>query len=165
MLLPFKTCAFSFPRRSIWSRSGHFRTIDCHISLPHPNGASLFRSFRIAYGRAPDVALTLSLIPYHSHAVVARMGGGQDYMNTIEAQYYRQCLVTLLLMCRLHCTTYHSGWNLDQTEQTAPQESELQDFPPHLVEDLLEWIIWTPGKVVYEGTFALLEAGVGCRRK
>jgi len=69
------------------------------------------------------------------------------------------------LMCRLHCTTYHSGWNLDQTEQTAPQESELQDFPPHLVEDLLEWIIWTPGKVVYEGTFALLEAGVGCRRK
>ena len=92
----------------------------------------------------PAFILTLSLLPYHANAVVARMHDDLSYLNSIEAQFYRQSLVAAhpvapLLLGRLDCTTYQPGWNMDQSEQLA-LTGAFGDFPPHLVDDLLNWI-------------------------
>jgi hypothetical protein len=93
----------------------------------------------------PAFALTLSLIPYHINAVVSRMHNDLGYLNSIEAQFYRQSLAAShptapLLIGRLDCKNFHSGWKMDQTEQMALPAISFGDFPPHLVDDLLNWM-------------------------
>jgi hypothetical protein len=113
---------------------GHTRQVIAHVARSRMDMALL-----------PAGMLTLSLLPYHANATVARMHDDHSYTDSPEAQYYRQSLVAahpvapLLIGCLDRCLP-HSAWKRDDQWHRASTQSAFGDLPPLLVDELLSWI-------------------------
>jgi len=113
---------------------GHTRQVIAHVVRSHMN-MTLF----------PAGMLTLSLLPYQSNALVARMHEDHSYTSSPEAQSYRQSLVAAhpvaprLIDCLDRCLP-DSAWKRDHQHHITSTKSAFEDLPPHVIDELLSWI-------------------------